>query len=86
MRRRNGTGDDAVDVQIGGEVPVGLLEQGEREVELGLGHALPEVPIDARAHSKQEMAGGSMSSLERAGLTSTYILPQAVLGFEIHVP
>jgi hypothetical protein len=50
VRRRNGTGDDAVDVQIGGEVPVGLLEQGEREVELGLGDALAEVEVDAIGH------------------------------------
>jgi hypothetical protein len=47
---RDGTGDDAVDVQVGGEVPVRLLEQREREVELGLGDALAEVEVDAIGH------------------------------------
>ncbi len=50
VRRRDGTGDDAVDVQVGGEVPVRLLEQREREVELGLGDALAEVEVDAIGH------------------------------------
>jgi hypothetical protein len=50
VRGRDGTGDDAVDVQVGGEVPVRLLEQREREVELGLGDALAEVEVDAIGH------------------------------------
>jgi hypothetical protein len=50
VRRRDSTRDDAVDVQVRGEVPVGLLEQREREVELGLGDALAEVEVDAIGH------------------------------------
>jgi hypothetical protein len=50
MRRGDGARDDAVDVQVGGEVPVSLLEQREREVELGLGDALAEVEVDAIGH------------------------------------
>jgi hypothetical protein len=50
VRRGDSARDDAVDVQVGGEVPIGLLEQGEREVELGLGDALAEVEVDAIGH------------------------------------
>ena len=31
-------------------IPVGLFEQGEREVEFGLGEALAEVEVDAIGH------------------------------------
>ena len=50
MRRGNRTGDDPVDVQVGSEVPIGLLEQGEREVELGRGDALPKVEVHPVRH------------------------------------
>jgi small GTP-binding protein len=50
VRRGDGARDDAVDVQVGGQVPVGLLQQREREVELGLGDALADVEVDAIGH------------------------------------
>jgi hypothetical protein len=50
VRRGHRSGHDAVDVQVGGEVPVGLFEQDEGEVELGLGNPLAEVEVDAIGH------------------------------------
>lgn len=51
MRGRLGAADDAVDADVRGQVAVGLLEQLEAEVELGLGHALAEVVVQTIGHA-----------------------------------
>ena len=44
--------DDAVDPDVSGQVPIGLLEQLAREVQLGLGHPLSEVEIGPVGHAR----------------------------------
>ena len=83
MRRGDGARDDAVDVQVGGEVPVGLLEQREREVELGLGDTLAKVEVDAVGHvlaSERTRPSGEAKPVDMAvGDTGSTLLAVALV-------
>ena len=49
--RGDGTADDALDPDVGGEVSVRAFEQLEAEIQLGLGHTLAEKIVDAIGHA-----------------------------------
>jgi hypothetical protein len=51
VRSRLGTADDAVDADVRGQVAVGLFQQLEPKVELGLGHALAEIVVQTISHA-----------------------------------
>jgi hypothetical protein len=50
VRRGDSSRDHPDDAQVRDEVPVGLLKQLKREVELGLGHPLSEEEVGSPCH------------------------------------
>ncbi len=59
----DGAGDDAEHTEVGGKVVVGLLEQLEGEVELGLGDPLTKIEVNPIGHEDAASMRGKAQGL-----------------------